>query len=398
MHDTDKSNTALRDKLAELRQSEEQYRRLIDEMSDGYVLTRRDQILFANRAMAEMLDCTVDDLVGRSWKEFIEPDVADYIDRTPMVDLPPLLQVEVSRSDGSRRTFELAVHSARYRGELAEFTLVRDITERIRLQEALQRHATTLEQQVAERTQELADANERLQDLERLKSKFITDISHELRTPLTNLRLGLHLLECGQPEKQAEYLKALQTQSGRLVRLVEDILHFSQLKLDEIKFAPVDLNGLVEQVVVAHQPQAETAGLELAFNPGTALPPVKAQARQILRMTTELVENAITYTYNGRICVNTYLSPDGDQVCLEIQDTGKGIDSQDLPHVFERFFRGRDVGSSSTPGVGLGLTTAKEIADLHGGKIEVQSELGTGSTFFVWLPVDLEFRLEANLA
>jgi signal transduction histidine kinase len=255
-----------------------------------------------------------------------------------------------------------------------------------RYYEQVQQHATILEQQVAERTRELADANARLQDLERLKSKFITDISHELRTPLTNIRLGLHLMETGRPEKQIEYLNALQAQSARLVHLVEDILHFSQLELTKVEHAPVNLNGLAEQVLVAHQDQAKAKKLELTLDQDRDLSPVLGQPRQLLRLITELVDNAVTYTRQGRVRVRTRMIPEEDQVCLEVEDTGMGIAEEDLPYIFERFYRGRGVGSSAIPGAGMGLAIAKEIVEQHAGQLGVTSQENVGSTFWVRFP------------
>ena len=106
-----------------------------------------------------------------------------------------------------------------------------------------------MEQRVFERTRELTEAYEQLQELDSLKSKFISDISHELRTPATNVRLYLELLERGNPEKETQYLQVVKDQTDQMVRLIEDILHFSRLNLDksDINFGPVDLNVLAEQ-------------------------------------------------------------------------------------------------------------------------------------------------------
>jgi signal transduction histidine kinase len=258
------------------------------------------------------------------------------------------------------------------------------------LHEQVQRHAAELKQRVAERTRELTAANEKLQELDRLKSKFITDISHELRTPATNVRLYLQLLERGKPEKHAQYLAVIKDQTDQLVRLIEDILNLSRLELDreEIEFAPVDLDSVVEQVTTACQARAETAGLELIFEPGADLPPVRAGAKQLAQVITNLVNNAISYTPDGQVRVSTRLAAERGQACLEVQDSGGGIEPEDLPHLFERFYRGRDVGSSNIRGTGLGLAIAKEIIELHGGEIEVESQVGEGSTFRVWLPLE----------
>jgi signal transduction histidine kinase/DNA-binding response OmpR family regulator len=252
-----------------------------------------------------------------------------------------------------------------------------------------QSYATELEQRVAERTRELEEANAQLQELDRLKSKFVSDVSHELRTPVTNIDLYLHLLD-QKPGRSAHYLAVLKEQTERLGRLIEDFLNLSRLDLgkDKIEFAPVDLNEVIAQVIAAHQPRAETAGLELILENSVKLPAVWGEQNQLAQVVTNLLANAINYTPAGQVWVRAYPSADRGQICLEVQDTGMGIEDQDLPHIFERFYRGRRVGSSNIPGTGLGLAIVKEIVDLHEGEIEVKSQTNQGSTFRVWLPVD----------
>jgi signal transduction histidine kinase len=246
----------------------------------------------------------------------------------------------------------------------------------------------TLEQRVAERTQALADANERLTELDRLKTKFVSDVSHELRTPVGNLKLHLDLLERGKPEKREHYLSVLQNQIKRLAQLVEGILDLSRLERDRenVVLQPVNLNALVEQVVITHQPSAEAAGLSLTSDLSPNLPSVLGEPRQIIQVITNLLSNAINYTPEGSVRVSTVR--DGRLVCLQVSDTGQGLDPEDMPHLFERFYRGKHTGQSDIPGSGLGLAIVKEIVDLHGGRIEVDSRAGEGSTFRVWLPID----------
>ena len=262
--------------------------------------------------------------------------------------------------------------------------------ENARLYEQVKRHAVELETRVAERTRELAEANEGLQELDRLKSRFVSDVSHELRTPVANIKLYLHLLEHGRTEKRSEYLAILKEQSDRQSQLVEDILRLSRLELgkEKVEFAPVDLNAVVGQVVTALQAGAETANLALTFQPAEDLPPVWAERNQLAQVVTNLVTNAIKYTPVGQVRIHSRLDATLGQACLEVQDTGMGIAPEDLPHIFERFYRGQKVGGLTVPGTGLGLSIVKEIVDLHEGKIDVQSQLGKGSTFRVWLPLE----------
>ena len=137
-------------------------------------------------------------------------------------------------------------------------------------------------------------------------------------------------------------------------------------------------------MVESHLPLANASGIALKFDPYPNLPLIVGSNDQIVRLITNLVSNSIRYTRVGGVLVSTLQS--GDQVGLQVSDTGIGIKDEDLPHIFERFYRGDNVRQSTTPGTGLGLAIAQEIASLHGGKLEVESELGTGSTFRVWFP------------
>jgi len=270
-------------------------------------------------------------------------------------------------------------------GEVQLLTAIADIAA-----SALHRASVleTLEQRVVERTRELAEANERLKELDRLKSKFVSDVSHELRTPVSNLRLYVDLLDHGKPEKRDHYLLTLREQSQRLARLVEDILDLSRLERETDR-APddwVDLNRVVDSVVTAHQPRSEAAGLALTFEPADDLPAVRGDGNQLAQVTTNLIANAIAYTPSGEVRVRTRRL--AGEVCLEVRDTGIGIVEEDLPHLFERFYRGRRPNHADIPGTGLGLSIVKEIVNLHQGRIEVESEAGVGSTFRVWLPIE----------
>lgn len=224
-------------------------------------------------------------------------------------------------------------------------------------------------------------------ELERLKDQFILEVSHELRTPVTNMSLFAELLERGKPEKKNEYMQVLKTEISQLMRMIEDILDLSRLEVGKLKrtgFCDLDLNLLTEQVVAAHSPLAEESGLELIYEPDEDLPIVCGEQNQIARVLTNLLSNAIRYTNDGYIIVRTYSENYGAWV--EVKDTGIGIDDADLPHLFERFYRGQKVSQSKIMGSGLGLAIVKEIVDLHEGKIDWDSVNGEGSTFRVWFP------------
>jgi two-component system, NtrC family, sensor kinase len=228
----------------------------------------------------------------------------------------------------------------------------------------------------------------RQKELDRMKDMLIYDVSHELRTPITSIRLYSELLRSVPPERQDRFLSVIMEQSSLLTRLVEDILDLSRLtvsKTRRVTFEDTSLNVLVEQAFMAHLPVAEDAGIKLIYEPDPDLPLIRAEQSQISRMVTNLVSNAIRYTTQGHVLLRTLCR--NNKVCLVVQDTGVGIEPQDMPHVFERFYRGRNVRQSGIPGTGLGLAIVKEIASLHDGIVEIESVVGKGSTFRVWLPI-----------
>jgi signal transduction histidine kinase len=246
-----------------------------------------------------------------------------------------------------------------------------------------------LEKRVAQRTAELAAANERLQELDKLKSKFVSEVSHELRTPVTNLGMYVYLLEHDKLEKQESHLEALRTQIKRLKSLIENILDLSRLEMaaDRVVLAPVHLNGVIEPVFSAHLAHAEAVGLELRFEGEPDLPPIWGERNQLAQVIDNLIANAINYTPAGAVHVRTYLDPGNQYVCLTVEDTGIGIDPDDMPHLFSRFYRGQRASKLGIPGTGLGLAIIKEIVDMHRGKIDVESEPDKGSVFRIYLPL-----------
>jgi signal transduction histidine kinase len=170
--------------------------------------------------------------------------------------------------------------------------------------------------------------------------------------------------------------------------MIESILDLSRLdmwKSKKLELVPVDIRDIADQVISAYRPLAENAGLELLSEVSPDLPDVQGEPNQLARLITNLLSNAIRYTPGGQVCVR--LSQDGSYICVQVEDTGIGVEPEDLPHLFDRFYRGKQVSQSKIPGTGLGLSVVKEIVEIHAGRIAVISEVGKGTTFSVWLPV-----------
>jgi len=250
----------------------------------------------------------------------------------------------------------------------------------------------TLEERVAERTRALADANLRLQELDRLKSEFVSNVSHELRTPITNIMLYLDLLaSTPTDERRVRYLDTLRNEAERLGRLIEDLLTLSRIERGVL---PVDLEAhaldpLLAEVVAAHMAKAVSKGIRLSHETNDHLPVVTISRERIAQVFNNLLANALAYGQRGGTArVSSRLAEvDGRQfVAVTVFNDGPPIDPADLPHVFERFYRGQAARESGEHGTGLGLAISREIIELHHGWIEADSSRDDGTTFSVWLP------------
>jgi signal transduction histidine kinase len=256
----------------------------------------------------------------------------------------------------------------------------------------------TLEQRVEERTHELEAANERLKELDALKTDFVSNVSHELRSPITNIVLYLDLLARPFPEeKRASFLVVLMREALRLGRLIEDLLSLSRMDRDATpaKLESHDLDGLLTEVLVAHHARAVDKGIELNHEPSLNGSPAWIAREQMGQGFHNLMANALAYTPSGgHVSVRILTGGTGEAplVGVRIHNDGPAIPAEDIPHLFERFFRGKTGRASGESGSGLGLAICQEIVLRHRGWIEVASSEAQGTAFTVWLPSGVEPR------
>lgn len=235
-------------------------------------------------------------------------------------------------------------------------------------------------------------AQERLyfQTLSQLKDEFMSTASHDLKNPLNNIKITTDLLsriKLDNESKRQYYLDAINRQVGIMQQLVNDILELLRLETGRaLSYKSVDLGyfltGIIEDFQLAAE--AKQIALHSVLNDGFEQKALldSYQMRQVLR---NLLSNALKYTKaGGRVNVQLHTLP--TKFKIEVSDTGLGIAPEDLPHVFDKFFRATAVDQAKIEGTGLGLAIAKTIVEQHGGEIGVESELGVGSTFFVVLP------------
>ncbi len=221
---------------------------------------------------------------------------------------------------------------------------------------------------------------------------LLADVSHELRTPLAALRMFNELLKEGaadDPEARAEFLESSGQQIERLDWLAQNLLELSKLDsgLVLLDLRPDDLRAAVETAVEQSSAAATRRGVRLSLHLPEAPIRVRHDPQRIGQVVANLVANGVKFTpRGGSVSVDVAATPDGARI--EVVDTGVGIDAAELPHIFERFYRGSRANEARGSGSGLGLAIVRSIVDMHGGTVEVESRVGTGSRFTVTLPRD----------
>ncbi len=233
-------------------------------------------------------------------------------------------------------------------------------------------------------------AEEELKETMEMKSQFISTVSHELRTPLTSMREAVIIVldeVAGKINKdQRRFLDIAKRNIDRLARLIDDVLDFQKLNAGKMKFnlRENSVGTTVEEAYTTMQPHAAKSDVELTLDLETDLPPMVCDRDRIIQALTNLISNAIKFTPpGGRIVVSAHGR--GEHLVLRVSDTGLGIPKEDLPKIFDRFYRVQRPGQE-IKGTGLGLAIVSRIVVAHGGRIEVESEPGRGTTFTVLLP------------
>jgi len=251
-----------------------------------------------------------------------------------------------------------------------------------------------LENVVEERTSELVHANEKLKELDQLKSMFIATMSHELRTPLNSIisfsGILLQDIVGGINERQRDCLERVQRSANHLLSLISDVVDISKIEAAKIDIYPeaISLREIVEEALGNVRHLAEEKQLSLLVNVNT-WPTVRTDRRRLLQCLVNLLSNAIKYTEKGHVTLS--LNSDEDNVSFQIEDTGVGIAKHDLPKLFRAFERLEPAVNMNIDGVGLGGYLSKKIAnEILGGDITAQSVKGEGSTFILTIPTDID--------
>ncbi len=355
-------------------------------------------IIFFNTGAEDMLGYPAEEVVGRCTLEEFH-DREEIHRRADEIGVPAGLRVLTAlvdagapserrdwtmvRRDGTRLTVALRVTArVSQAGEpLGYLAVGDDVTERRRAEAAV-RAALERERQ----------ALERMEQLDQAKTMFVSTVSHELRTPMTSVLGYTDMVLSGTagpvtPEQKG-MLEAARRNGRRLLRLIEDLLTVSLIESGSftVDIEPVDLRQAVRGAVEAVRPLLADRRLDFEVQLGEQELPVAGDLDHLERVAINLLANAVKFTRDGgRVAIT--LGADGDEVYLEVSDTGIGIPPEEQPQLFERFFRTTTAQELEVPGTGLGLSIVRTIVSSHGGDISVRSAPGKGTTFRVELPL-----------
>ena len=260
----------------------------------------------------------------------------------------------------------------------------------------------SLEAKIGERTtelervnRELRAANEQLQEVDRLKSAFVSIVSHELRTPMTSIKGYveniLDGLAGGLTDKQSYYLTRVKLNTERLTRMVNDLLDLARIedpekRHDYLRPIPMSIRDLVAEVVESFQPMARQRSITVKADNPPSVPVIRGDRDKLHQVLTNLIGNAVKFTPAGGEVLVATTARLGDTVEICVTDTGCGIPLLERDKVFDKFFRGTSIPAEAR-GAGLGLAITKSLVELHGGELWVESTPGKGSRFFFSLPV-----------
>jgi signal transduction histidine kinase len=249
-----------------------------------------------------------------------------------------------------------------------------------------------LNRKLADSNRELNEANAQLRELSAMKEEFLALTTHDLRSPLAVISGVINFFTSGRlgdlTSEQKNMVVMMERNTQNLIELVNDLLDASKLESGTMRLdvATIELRGLVDELRQQMQPLADEKEIALADDIPEDLPPLRADRAKLRRVLVNLISNALKFTpKGGRVSLSAASA--GGAVRVSVADTGVGIPEEDLRDIFDKYAQARSRATRSEKGTGLGLYITRQLVELHGGRIEVQSEVGCGSTFSFTIPV-----------
>jgi len=322
------------------------------------VVNASERVLFANPAFARILELDNASQAGRALVEVVrEIGLVEAVRKVLAGE--PRVQAEIETGTLRQHFFSATIAAVRGGETSGALIVLHDITD--------------------------------LRKLERVRRDFVANVSHEFKTPLTAIQGFAETLLGGaaaDAENHGRFLKIILEHSNRLARLTDDLLKLSKMDADrlELEIGPVSFPQIVESCIESTQPRSAEKNIQISVDLPRSLPDASADRRALTEVLQNLVDNAIQYTAGGGH-VEVAAESNDSELVVTVADTGIGIPLVDQPRIFERFYRVDAGRSREVGGTGLGLSIAKHLVEAQGGRIWVESELGSGSKFHFTVPI-----------
>lgn len=368
-----------------IRKSEDKFRTIFSSTNDAIFMHDFDgNLMEVNRAAYEKL--------GYSREEMLSMNTMDLNTRPSVEEIPErinylkekgnaIFEATYENKDGTPIPMEISAQIIEYEDKPSILVVARDVTERKKAEEELKRYA-----------EELAEANEELKSLDKMKDEFLSNVSHELKTPLTSIKGYTQLLSDGTlGELNEEQLKAQKTvsrNSDRLKRLVDSLLYLSRIQAGTVEyfFEPLQIGELLGHIQEDLKIQADQKRINLELKLDEDMPLINGDRDKLTDMITNIVDNAIKFTpEEGNITINSFV--DDKDIHITVKDTGIGIPKEMIDNLFQRFYQIDASRKRKYGGTGLGLYISKTIAEAHKGTIWIESEgEGRGTEVHIRIP------------
>lgn len=377
-------NAFLRTRQAELdlRASEARFKTIFENALTGVALLNEQlEFVDANPTMCRALRLERNDIVGRTLPDFVLSGHRALLEEMQQqIDQHSAWHGVLPLQSADESVVHLEWHVSIHTEPGLRLAITSDISDRLRYEAERE---SLLERERAAR----ADAER----ANTLKDEFLATLSHELRTPLSAIVGWSQLLQMGSrpADELAEGLEAIERNAQAQAKMISDLLDVSRITSGKLRLdvEPLDPHTVVDSAVTAIMPTAEAKSIRITKTLDPNLGPISGDRSRLQQVLWNLINNAVKFTpRNGR--VNVTLSRFDSHIEIQIADNGEGIDPELLPRLFNRFQQGDSSSTRSHGGLGLGLSIAKQLVELHGGQISVTSPgRGLGSTFTIWLPI-----------
>ena len=354
-------------RTAEMLESELQYRRLVEEISEGYLVIRNGVIVFANKAFCDMHGYDLAEVLGRQYGQFVDPRDRERFDEalagagSGLEQNQPIVYLRLTK-DGRSLPTEMNAKATTYKNRASTICLCRDITWRVEMEE-------------------------KLRETERMTyiGQITASLSHEIRNPLSAVKMNLQILS-RNPQIQGNDRRRIEIsirEAIRLEKILKELLDFA--KPVRVELRRYNINHIVEGCLELLEAKYKQKGLRIVKSLDPSIPEAGVDGEKISQVLINLLLNAIEASHEkGEIFVRTRFGEDGDgpEVHIAVEDLGKGVPSDKIGDIFKPFY------TTKSTGTGLGLSIVKRIVEAHKGQIDVEKNYPQGTIFRITLPIE----------